>query len=120
MTMLIVACPCAAGLATPTAISAAMGNSAKKGILIKGGCHLEKVGKADVVLFDKTGTLTEGKPSVQEVISLHKYMPEEELLQLTASVEVHTNHPLARAIVQHAETLDLPLVEIIDKEVIIG
>ena len=120
MTMLIVACPCAAGLATPTAISAAMGNSAKKGILIKGGCHLEKVGKADVVLFDKTGTLTEGKPSVHEVISLHKNMPEEKLLQLTASVEVHTNHPLARAIVQHAATLHLPLFEITDKEVIIG
>ncbi|HWQ43181.1 MAG TPA: cation-translocating P-type ATPase [Desulfosporosinus sp.] len=120
MTMLIVACPCAAGLATPTAISASMGNSAKKGILIKGGCHLEKVGKADVVLFDKTGTLTEGKPSVHEVISLHKNMSEEELLRLTASMEVHTNHPLARAIVAHAEALGLLWLEITDKEVIIG
>ncbi|EHQ89665.1 copper/silver-translocating P-type ATPase [Desulfosporosinus youngiae DSM 17734] len=120
MTMLIVACPCAAGLATPTAISAAMGNSAKKGILIKGGCHLEKVGKAEVVLFDKTGTLTEGKPSVRKIIPLQNTVSEERLLQLAASVEVHTNHPLAKAIVQHASALEIPLLEVTDKEVIIG
>jgi manganese/zinc-transporting P-type ATPase C len=69
MTMLLVACPCAVGLATPTAISAAIGNGARRGILIRGGSHLEAAGRGDAVVFDKTGTLTVGRPVVTNVVS---------------------------------------------------
>lgn len=120
MTMLIVACPCAAGLSTPTAVSAAMGNAARKGILIKGGSHLEKVGSTDVVLFDKTGTLTEGKPAVQTVLPLEKDHNKKSLIQLAASLEAHTNHPLAKAVSNYAESLKLPMLEVKKKKVIIG
>lgn len=120
MTMLVVACPCAAGLATPTAVSASMGNAARKGILVKGGSYLEKVGKTDVVLFDKTGTLTEGKPSVREVLPVSKNIPAEHVLQLAFSVEYQTNHPLANAVVEKAEEMQLELLAVEQKEVIIG
>jgi heavy metal translocating P-type ATPase len=120
MTMLIVACPCAAGLATPTAISASMGNAAKRGILIKGGNYLEAVGKTDAVLFDKTGTLTEGNPSVAEIEVVHKDYSLEEVLQLGASVERHTNHPLAKAVLQKASDINTEILECADQEVIIG
>ncbi|TFI40121.1 cation-translocating P-type ATPase, partial [Rhodococcus sp. 1R11] len=69
MTMLLVACPCAVGLSTPTAISAAIGNGARRGILIKGGSHLEQAGRVDAFVFDKTGTLTVGRPVVTNVVS---------------------------------------------------
>ena len=72
MTMLLIACPCAVGLATPTAISAAIGNGARRGILIKGGSHLEQAGRVDAVVFDKTGTLTVGRPVVTNVLAFHK------------------------------------------------
>lgn len=120
MTMLIVACPCAAGLSTPTAVSAAVGNAARKGILIKGGSYLEKVGSTDVVLFDKTGTLTEGKPSVGAVIITDKNHTKKSMLQLAASLETQTNHPLAKAVVENAGKLGLPMLEVTDKKVIIG
>jgi cation-transporting P-type ATPase C len=68
--MLLIACPCAAGLATPTAISAAIGNGARRGTLIKGGTHLEGVGRVTAVVFDKTGTLTLGRPLVTSVVTL--------------------------------------------------
>lgn len=120
MTMLIVACPCAAGLATPTAISASMGNAAKNGILIKGGSHLEQVGKTNVVLFDKTGTLTEGNPTVKDIILLQEDYTEDSLLQLAASVEAYTNHPLAKAITNVAEERGISLLSVEDKDVVIG
>jgi heavy metal translocating P-type ATPase len=120
MTMLVIACPCAAGLATPTAISAAMGNAAKKGILVKGGSYLEKVGNTDVVLFDKTGTLTEGKPSVREIIPMSKIVPIEQVMQIASSVEYQTNHPLANAVVKYAEEMEVKLLPVDNKEVIIG
>ncbi|MBS4030213.1 MAG: cation-translocating P-type ATPase [Clostridiales bacterium] len=120
MTMLVVACPCAAGLATPTAISASMGNAARKGILVKGGSYLEKVGKTNVVLFDKTGTLTEGKPSVREVLPMIKTVPFEQIIQLASSVEYQTNHPLANAVVMRAEEMKLGLLTVEHKEIIIG
>ncbi|PQP53631.1 copper-transporting ATPase, partial [Mycolicibacterium austroafricanum] len=72
MTMLLVACPCAVGLSTPTAISAAIGNGARRGILIKGGSHLEEAGRVDAVVFDKTGTLTVGRPVVTNLVAFHK------------------------------------------------
>lgn len=120
MTMLIVACPCAAGLSTPTAVSAAVGNAARKGILIKGGSYLEKVGSTDVVLFDKTGTLTEGKPSVRSVVIIDNNHTEESIIQLAASLEAQTNHPLAKAVVDRAGKLGLTMLEVTDKKVIIG
>jgi heavy metal translocating P-type ATPase len=120
MTMLIVACPCAAGLSTPTAVSAALGNAARKGILIKGGSYLEKVGSTEVVLFDKTGTLTEGKPTVRSVIIIDKGHNGESIIQLAASLEAHTNHPLAKAVVDEAGRLGLSMLEVKDKKVIIG
>lgn len=120
MTMLIVACPCAAGLATPTAISASMGNAAKRGILVKGGNYLEKIGQTDVILFDKTGTLTEGNPSVMDIISVHKSYSIEKVLQLAASIEKHTNHPLAKAILQKADEMKLEILPVDEQNVVIG
>ncbi|WP_236242301.1 cation-translocating P-type ATPase [Streptomyces sp. CC228A] len=111
MTMLLVACPCAAGLATPTAISAAIGNGARRGTLIKGGTHLEGVGRVTAVVFDKTGTLTFGKPLVTSVVTLSERFGADEVLSLAASGELHARHPLAQAIVAHTEEqrLHVPL-----------
>lgn len=120
MTMLIVACPCAAGLSTPTAVSASVGNAARKGILIKGGSYLEKIGSTDVVLFDKTGTLTEGKPTVQTVVTFDENYSKRSVIQLAAAIEAQTNHPLARAVTNYAEKLGLPELDVWDKNVIIG
>ena len=120
MAMLIIACPCAVGLSTPTAVSAAMGNAARNGILIKGGNYLEIAGSIDTVLFDKTGTVTEGRPKVSRIVSLHEeYMPED-VLSLAASGEMHSNHPLAGAVVQKAREMELVIPEHTDDEIIIG
>ena len=120
MTMLIIACPCAVGLSTPTAVSAAMGNAARNGILIKGGNYLEIAGSIDTVLFDKTGTVTEGRPRVSRIVSLHEeYMPED-VLSLAASGEMHSNHPLAGAVVQKAREMELVIPEHTDDEIVIG
>ncbi|MGW0776858.1 HAD family hydrolase [Streptomyces sp. NPDC002835] len=101
MTMLLIACPCAAGLATPTAISAAIGNGARRGTLIKGGTQLEGIGRVSAVVFDKTGTLTFGKPLVAGVVSLSDRFMADDVLSLAASGELHARHPLAQAIVAH-------------------
>ncbi|MGW0703038.1 heavy metal translocating P-type ATPase [Streptomyces sp. NPDC002867] len=103
MTMLLIACPCAAGLATPTAISAAIGNGARHGTLIKGGTHLEGVGRVTAVVFDKTGTLTLGRPLVTSVVTFHEHFTADEVLSLAASGELHARHPLAEAIVRRTE-----------------
>jgi cation-transporting P-type ATPase C len=102
LTMLLVACPCAAGLATPTAVSASIGNCARRGILVKGGMHLESMASLDTVAFDKTGTLTDSQPSVSQVIPCAKGYTEERVLSLAARAEVHSQHPLAIAIVSRA------------------
>ncbi|RYD01744.1 hypothetical protein N752_28220 [Desulforamulus aquiferis] len=120
MTILIVACPCAAGLATPTAISAAMGNAASRGILIKGGCYLEAAGRLDSVLFDKTGTLTEGRPEVSSFVSLDEQYTPEQILTLAAAGEMHTNHPLALAVVNKAQEQMEQIPEYQSKEVVVG
>src|ERR1044071_2996183 len=119
LTMLLIACPCAAGLATPTAVSASVGNSARRGILIKGGTYLEAAADLDVVVFDKTGTLTEGTPTVQRVIS-YDGCSEDGILALAAGAEMHAQHPLALAIVAaaNARSLELPPHE--ECEVIAG
>ncbi len=102
LTMLLVACPCAAGLATPTAVSASIGNCARRGILVKGGTHLESMSTLNTVAFDKTGTLTESQPSVSQVIPCASGYTEERILSLAARAEMHSQHPLAIAIVSRA------------------
>jgi Cd2+/Zn2+-exporting ATPase len=102
ITVLIVICPCSLVLATPTAVVAAVGNAAKRGVLVKNGTAMEQLGKVDVVAFDKTGTLTLGEPSLKEIISLNGIQPDE-LLTLVASVERSSEHPLGKAIVKAAQ-----------------
>ena len=109
--VLVIACPCALGLATPTAIMVGTGLGAKRGILIKNGEALEKGKKIDVVVFDKTGTLTEGKPRVAG-ISPDAKVSADELLRLAASIEKLSEHPLAEAIVAAAREKNLPLAEV--------
>jgi Cu+-exporting ATPase len=110
--VLIIACPCAMGLAVPTAVMVATGKGAELGLLIKGGEALERAGAVDTVLLDKTGTVTEGAPVVTEVILARSDgMTEDELLSLVASLESSSRHPLATAIVRAAEARGLRLVE---------
>ncbi len=99
--VLIIACPCAMGLATPTAIMVGTGKGAERGILIKSGESLETLHKVDTFVFDKTGTLTEGRPEVTDVVPAPG-VPVEDLLRLAASVESPSEHPLGRAIVRRA------------------
>ncbi|PHV69694.1 copper-translocating P-type ATPase [Sporanaerobium hydrogeniformans] len=108
--VLVIACPCALGLATPTAIMVGTGKGAEHGVLIKGGEALEATYKIDTIVFDKTGTLTEGKPKVTDVLTVD--MKEEELLILAASAEKGSEHPLGEAIVKAAEEKGLNLKEI--------
>lgn len=102
--VLIIACPCALGLATPTALMVGTGRSAKMGILLKNGTVLQEIQKVQTIVFDKTGTLTEGKPVVTDVIG-----DEGEVLSLAASLEDVSQHPLAQAIVNHASELGISL-----------
>ena len=99
--VLIIACPCAMGLATPTAIMSGIGRGAERGILFKGGEGLETAAKVDTVVMDKTGTITTGKPVVTGVRAFNGFA-EEDVVRLAASVEQWSEHPLARAIVAHA------------------
>ncbi|MGA8832060.1 MAG: heavy metal translocating P-type ATPase, partial [Desulfomonilaceae bacterium] len=108
VSVLIIACPCAMGLATPTAIMVGTGAAAEKGILIKGGEILEKVCKVDTVVFDKTGTLTQGKPQVVDVITFGE-ITKDELLRVAASLESLSEHPLAKSICDTASELGLKL-----------
>ncbi len=107
--VLIIACPCALGLATPTAIMVAAGKGARLGILIKNGESLELAHKITTVIFDKTGTLTEGKYSVTKILA--KDIAEEKLLQTAASLENKSEHPLAQAVVNSAKLKNLKLLE---------
>lgn len=100
--VLVIACPCALGLATPTAIIVGVGKGARNGILIKNAEALEKLSKVRHVVFDKTGTLTEGKPKVQSFKNLSS-MPDAEILTITASLESRSEHPLAHALVAYAK-----------------
>lgn len=112
VTMLVVFCPCALVLATPTAVMAAIGQATKHGVIIKSGEALENMGKVDTVAFDKTGTLTYGKPQVSDVVSLSEDMDEASLLCLTASAESRSEHPLGKAIVAYAKEKDVVLSDI--------
>ncbi|WP_400162622.1 heavy metal translocating P-type ATPase [Brevibacillus sp. TJ4] len=112
VTILIVFCPCALVLATPTAIMAGIGSAAKHGILIKSGVALEQIGLVNALLFDKTGTLTEGKLQVAGVARLHN-QDADEVIRLAAALEQHSEHPVAQAIVKAGEerTVTLPKVD---------
>ncbi len=100
--LLVAAAPCALVMSTPVAVAAGIGSAGKHGILIKGGAHLENLGKTKAVAFDKTGTLTTGSPAVTDIIPLNG--DEHEVLRIAYTVERCSDHPLARAIVRHAET----------------
>ncbi len=107
--VLVIACPCSLGLATPTAIMVGTGVGARRGILIKNGEALERGQKIDVVMFDKTGTLTEGRPKVGRIVASTRHIGETDVLQLAASLEQLSEHPLAAAIVSAARERDFVL-----------
>lgn len=111
VTVLVVFCPCALVLATPTAIMAAIGQAAKHGVIIKSGEALENMGKVDVIAFDKTGTLTCGRLAVSDILPLGSSISEEKLLELAASAELKSEHPLAKAITSFAEEREMILTE---------
>ena len=111
VTVLVVFCPCALVLATPTAVMAAIGQAAKHGVVIKSGEALEKMGKADTIAFDKTGTLTYGRLDVSDILVFDKSLDEASLLAFTASAEAKSEHPLGKAIVSCAREKGLSLME---------
>ena len=111
VTVLVVFCPCALVLATPTAIMAAIGQAAKHGVIIKSGEALENMGKVDVIAFDKTGTLTCGRLVVSDILPLDSSISEEKLLEMAASAELKSEHPLAKAITSFAEEREMILTE---------
>jgi Cu+-exporting ATPase len=127
--VLLIACPCALGLATPTAIVVGMGKGASQGILFKNSTALELAHKLTTIVLDKTGTLTRGEPAVTEVVIGHWSLvssqlsitnPKSKILQLAASAERGSEHPLGAAIVRAAEAAELPLLELSDFEAIAG
>lgn len=113
MTVLIIACPCALGLATPISIMIGVGKAAEYGVLIRNGEALQQAGKMTTVVLDKTGTVTEGKPRVTNVIA-RGWLDSEQLLQIAASVEAASEHPLAAAVVNHAKEQEMELLEVRD------
>jgi P-type Cu+ transporter len=113
--VLIIACPCALGLATPMSVMVATGNAATRGILFRDAAAIEHLRKVDTLIVDKTGTLTEGKPAFHSVAATGDWS-EDEVLRIAASLDRGSEHPLARAIVDEAEKRQFPLVEATDFE----
>lgn len=111
VTVLVVFCPCALVLATPTAIMAAIGQATKHGVIIKSGEALEKMGKVNTIAFDKTGTLTYGRLEVCDIISFDPKISEDTLLSLAASAEAKSEHPLGKAIVAYAKNCNITVLE---------
>ena len=109
--VLVIACPCAMGLATPTAVMVGTGRGAEMGILIKSSEALERAGHVKVVVLDKTGTITRGQPSVTDVVTLDKTVSQNDLIRLSASVEKGSEHPLGEAVVAEAGNRELTLSE---------
>ncbi|OOS26673.1 copper-translocating P-type ATPase [Moraxella porci DSM 25326] len=108
--VLVIACPCALGLATPAAIMAGMGTAARHGVWFKDAVSLESAGSIDTIIFDKTGTLTTGKPSVRQMALMDSDLDANTALQLTASIEQYASHPLADALIHAAKAANLPLL----------
>ncbi len=117
--VIVIACPCALGLATPTAIMVGTGKGAENGILVKGGEPLEAACKINTIVFDKTGTLTYGKPEVTDIVSFSE-KDEDDVLQIAASLEKLSEHPLAEAIYSHAQEEDVELLEVKDFKAVPG
>jgi Cu2+-exporting ATPase len=117
--VLIIACPCALGLATPMSVMVGVGKGAQSGVLIKNAEALENMNKVNVLITDKTGTITEGKPSVEKVYSAND-KEEDNLLQNIASLNQYSEHPLAQAVVNYAKSKNVSLVEVKDFEAISG
>ena len=111
VTVLVVFCPCALVLATPTAVMAAIGQATKHGVIIKSGEALEKMGRVDTIAFDKTGTLTYGRLDVSDIVSFDETINETDLLLLAASAEAKSEHPLGKAIVAYAKRKEVGLME---------
>ena len=118
ISILVVACPCALGLATPTAVTVGVGRAAEFGILIKNGDTLENAGQIDMAYFDKTGTITEGKPEIDDIIP--QDTTEDELIKVLASIEQNSTHPIAKAIVTKAKESNMELYQTTDFENITG
>lgn len=112
ISVLVIACPCSLGLATPTAIMVGTGRGAELGILIKSGEALEKAHKLNMIVFDKTGTITEGKPVITDVLIDKNKFSEEEFLKITASVEQHSEHPLGESVVEEVKKRGISLEEV--------
>ncbi|HNC45116.1 MAG TPA: copper-translocating P-type ATPase, partial [Acidobacteriota bacterium] len=117
--VLIIACPCAMGLATPTSIMVATGKAAELGVLFRKGDALQTLGEVNTILFDKTGTLTRGKPELTDLVLLPGW-ERSESLKLVASLEARSEHPIAAAIVQHAQASDFELIPAQDVEAVPG
>lgn len=120
VTVLVVFCPCALVLATPTAIMAAIGQATKHGVIIKSGESLEKMGKVDTVAFDKTGTLTYGKLKISDIVSFNDDFSAEDILYLTASAESKSEHPLGKAVYSSALSSGIKTVETEDFRMMSG
>lgn len=118
MTVLIIACPCALGLATPISIMAGIGKAAEQGILIRNGEALQLAGKITVVVLDKTGTITEGKPEVSQVLALND--SEEEVLGLAAGLEKGSEHPLAEAVIEAAQKRNIEVFDVEQFDAVTG
>ena len=112
ISILIIACPCSLGLATPTAIMVGTGKGAELGILIKSGEALEKLNEIDTIVFDKTGTLTEGTPKVIDIVSIDNVLSKDEILKIAASMEVNSEHPLGKAVYDEAKEKNVELYEV--------
>jgi Cd2+/Zn2+-exporting ATPase len=119
LALLVVSCPCALVVSTPVAIVSAISNAARRGVLIKGGAHLERLGSVTAIAFDKTGTLTTGRPMVTHVEPFDG-LPEETILSDAAGVERHSEHPLAGAVLRAAAERHIPLAEATDFEATFG
>src|SRR5699024_3143171 len=119
ISILVIACPCALGLATPTSIMAGSGRAAEMGLLYKGGEHLETTQSIDTVVLDKTGTVTKGEPTLTDIVVVDEYQ-EKEVLQLVASAENQSEHPLAQAIVRGVEEKNIALLEVDSFEALPG
>lgn len=120
MTLLVAASPCALALGTPASILAGIAQAARNGVLIKGGVHLENLGRLKAIAFDKTGTLTHGRPEVTDVVPLNENISADELLRLTAAAESRSAHPLAQAVVRAAQAKKFALPAANDLESITG
>jgi Zn2+/Cd2+-exporting ATPase len=119
LSLLVIACPCALVISTPVSVVAAIASAAHEGVLVKGGAHLEALARIRAVAFDKTGTLTQGRPSVVRVVALAGH-DDRELMSFAAALEAHNDHPIARAVAEHARSLLVMPAKATDVEAVTG